>query len=300
MCGRVSVDVTLEVNELQVEGIVYTDRRALARNKHGWTWTSFGVGWGAMTYYFRRFRYFRWLVTVGVCASAVAMISGNLCAVERGVWGFTETGGGVPAPVSPPQPAAKNFNPKVTTIFTDQQTFLDSVLCRSISLESFEDLPPTNRVELSTVTVADFTITTDNPPRLGVWNERYEGAFATDGSQWVAVEENLLVVPQVTTLTFGVSINHFAVNITDYGDFGSGNLEFANDIGDEATAAFSGEPSGNHQFFGIINSARSFRTVTLTHSIGGEFYGIDEIYYCWDGAPDTPISRHSSGRVIPD
>ena len=249
---------------------------------------------------FRRFRYLRWFVTVGVCASAFAMISGNLPAVERGILGFTETSGGVPAPVSPPRPAVKNFNPKETTVFADEETFLDSVMCRTISLESFEDLPPTNWVELSTVTVADFTITTDNPPRLGIWNERYQGAFATHGSQWMAVEENLLVVPQVTTLAFDVLINHFGVNMTDYGDFGSGNLEFANDIGDEATAAFSGESSGNHQFFGIINSARAFRTVTLTHSIAGEFYGIDEIYYCWRGAPDTPIRRHSSGRVIPD
>ena len=249
---------------------------------------------------FHQFRYFRWLVTVGLCACAFAMISERLPAAERGVLGFTETGGGIPAPVSPPHPAVKNFNPKETAVFTDEEAFLASVMCRTISLESFEDLTPTNRIEASTVTVADFTITTDNPPRLGIWNERYQGAFATDGSQWMGIEENLLVVPQVTTLDFDVAINHFAVNITDYGDFGSGNLVFANDVGDEATAAFSGEPSGNHQFFGIINSARSFKTVTLTHSIGGEFYGNDEIYYCWHGAPDSPIRRQPSGRVIPD
>ena len=73
---------------------------------------------------FRRFRYLQWLMTVGVCAVAFAMISGNLPAVERGILGFTETGGGVPAPVSPPRPAVKNFNPKETTVFAIGQDTL--------------------------------------------------------------------------------------------------------------------------------------------------------------------------------
>jgi len=149
--------------------------------------------------------------------------------------------------------------------------------------------------------VADFTVTTDNPPRLGIWDKRSEGAFATHGSQWMGIEENQGILPQVTTLSFDVLINHFGFSITDYGDFGDGNLIFASDAGDEATAAFSGEPSGNRQFFGIINTGKGFRTITLTHSIRFEFYGVDEIYYCFaSGAPEAPASRHSSGRVIPD
>ena len=65
-------------------------------------------------------------------------------------------------------------------------------------------------------------------------------------------------------------------------------------------AIASGQPSGNHQFFGIINSSTAFRSVTLTHSVAGEFYGIDEIYFCWEGAPDTPLRRQPSKRVTPD
>ena len=175
-----------------------------------------------------------------------------------------------------------------------------SGLCRTVSLESFESLAATNQIDATSVVLADFTITTDNPPRLGVWDRRSQGAFATHGSQWLGIEENQLVVPQATTLHFDLPINHFGVNITDYGDFGDGNLEFTGDNGDQATAAFSGQPSGNRQFFGIINSARAFRTVTLTHSIEGEFFGIDEITYCWQGAPDTPERRQSSGRRLPD
>jgi len=251
-------------------------------------------------YVFPSCRSLRWLLPLSLCALAMTVDSGYLPAAEGVVWARTESGGGIPAPALPPEPAIKNFNPKETAVFDDKEIFLDSVGCRTISLESFEGLAATNRIELATVTAADFTITTDNPPRLGVWNERYQGAFATDGSQWMGVEENQLIVPQVTTLTFNVLINHIGFYTTDYGDFGDGNLVFANDAGDEATAAFSGEPSGNRQFFGIINSAKAFRTVTLTHSVGGEFYGIDEIYYCWHGAPDTPATRNPAGRVIPD
>lgn len=238
---------------------------------------------------------------LALCVVSTLLISVDLRAVERSVRAWTETSGAVPAPAVPPQPAVKSFNPKETAVFTDKEVFLDTVTCNTISLESFEDLTASNQIDASVVMVADFTITTDNPPRLGIWNNGYQGAFATHGHQWVGIEENQLIVPQVTTLSFDVLITHFAISATDYGDFGDGNLIFANDAGDEATAAFSGEPSGNLQFFGIINSSKGFRTVTLTHSIAGEFYGIDEIYYCFAaGAPEAPTNRQSSGRVIPD
>ena len=257
------------------------------------------IGSGTTKYFFSGVQPTRWIFVFGLCVIAGPLISGDLWATDRGVSSWSETGGGIPAPARV-QPTATKIDPKATTVFSEKQAFLDSILCRSISLESFENLNATNRIDASTVAVTDFTIATDHPPRLGIWDERYQGAFATDGWQWMGIEENQLITPQTTTLTFDVPINHFGLYMTDYGDFGSGNLEFANDIGDEATAALSGEPSGNRQFFGIINSARAFRTVTLTHSIDGEFYGIDEIYFCWQGAPDTPISRQSPGRVIPD
>lgn len=236
-------------------------------------------------------------------STLLAAVAGSLVAmgaIAGAVTGLTEAGGGTPAPARPAPPAVKNLDPETTTVYTDQQAFLDAVACRALSLESFEDRAATNRIDTSSLVLADLSITTDNPPQLGVWNERFQGAFATDGVQWLGVEENALVTPHVMTLTFDVMINHFGVNITDYGDFGSGNLEFASDSGDVATAALSGQPSGNRQFFGIINSARAFRSVTLTHTVGGEFYGIDEIYYCWRVSPDTPMTRRATGRVVPD
>lgn len=241
------------------------------------------------------------LVALGLCVWVLALsVTEDLAAAASGVAAWTETGNGTPARPVPPQSAVKNFNPKQTTVFTEKETFLDAIICGTVSLESFESLPATNQIDSSTVTVSDFTITTDNPPELGLWNRLYQGAFATHGTQWLGIEESRLVVPQVTTLSFNAPINHFGLYATDFGDFGDGNLVFASDAGDEATAAFSGEPSGNRQFFGIINSAGAFRTVTLTHSIAGEFFGLDEIYYCMQGVPDTPLRRRSSGRVTPD
>lgn len=217
-----------------------------------------------------------------------------------GVSGLTETGGGVPAPARPPHPAIEKYNAGTTMTFTDQESYIEAVTCRSVALESFEELVAGNAIDTSSLTLDGIVITTSNPPQLGIWNNLYQGAFATDGHQWLGVEERLLVVPQTTTLTFDLPINHFGIHFTDYGDFGEGNLEFANDVGEQATAAFSGQPSGNLQFFGIINSSKAFRTVTLTHPIGGEFYGIDEITFCFDPSPDEPATRSSSGRVAPD
>lgn len=238
---------------------------------------------------------------LALCVVSTLLISVDLRAVERTSRAWTETSGAVPAPAVPPQPAIKSFNPKQTSVFTDKEAFLDTVTCSTISLESFEDLAASNQINASAVTVADIVITTDNPPRLGIWDNESQGASATHGRQWMGIEENQLIVPQVTTLSFDVLINHFGLFVTDYGDFGDGNLIFANNAGDEVTAAVSGEPSGNRQFFGIINSSKGFRSVTLTHSLEGEFYGVDEIYYCFSpGAPENPTNRQTSGRVIPD
>lgn len=235
-----------------------------------------------------------------IATFSAAIVTFAIIATGSGISAFTERGGGIPAPPRPAKTAVKHFNPEVTSIFTDQQVFFDAVICRTVSLESFETAEARNQIDLSELTVGAVAVSTNNPPQLGVWDEQYQGAFATDGSQWLGIEENSLMVPHVTTLTFDRPINHFGVNITDYGDFGSENLEFANDIGDQATAAFSGQASGNHQFFGMINTAKAFRTVTLSHNVGGEFYGIDEITFCFRGRPDAVQTRMPSGRVTPD
>lgn len=233
--------------------------------------------------------------------STLFLTAADLGAADSSNRSWTETSGATPPPAVSPQPAVKSFNTKTTSIYTEKEAFLEASTCSTISLESFETLTATNQIGASTVSTDHVTITTDNPPRLGIWNARYQGAFATDGSQWMGIEENQLITPQVTTLSFDVLINHFSIYVTDYGDFGDGNLIFANDAGDEATAALSGEPSGNRQFFGIINSGAGFRTVTLTHEIAGEFFGVDEIYFCFSpGAPGTTSSRQSTDRVVPD
>ena len=100
-----------------------------------------------------------------LCVVSIPLVSADLRAVERHASAWTETSGAVPAPAVPPQPAIKSFNPKETSVFTDKESFLDAAACRTISLESFEDLAAFNQINSTAVSVADFTVTTDNPPR---------------------------------------------------------------------------------------------------------------------------------------
>jgi hypothetical protein len=205
---------------------------------------------------------------------------------------LTEAEGGVPAPAVAPSPPSERYGTKSTFSFTDQDAFLAATWCVTVPTESFEDLEATNQPDQDSIIVPGFTVTTDNPPRLGIWNRRFQDASASDGAQWLGIDENRLIVPQITTFTFNQPINHFGAKFSDYGDFGDSNLMYADDAGTVATAAFSGRPSGNRQFFGIIALHASFTAVRLLHFTPGEFYGVDEVSYCYaDHPPYDPIRR---------
>jgi len=226
---------------------------------------------------------------IGSCLVIAVLVSLQPQAGDRPL---TEAEGGLPAPAEDPRPPIKRFDPKSTFTFTDQDAFLAAAWCVTVPMESFEDLQATNQSDQDSISVTDFTVTTDNPPRLGIWDRRFQDASASDGTQWLGVNENQLLVPQITTITFAAPINHFGINFSDYGDFGGSNLIYSDSAGNLATAAFSGRPSGNRQFFGIITRHTQFVTVTLVHFVAGEFYGIDEISYCFaDSPPYDPIRR---------
>ncbi len=169
------------------------------------------------------------------------------------------------------------------TTFTDEAAFLASAACDTMLTISFEDQAATNATTLSNLLIPFPTVglSTNNPPQMGVWDMPSVGAFATDGSNWLGIDESAFLTPMTTTFIFKEGKDHIGINFTDYGDFGGGNLTFTNDIGDVATAAVSGLPDGNSQFFGLINLDNGFTSVTFSHDIGGEFYGIDEIYTCF-------------------
>jgi hypothetical protein len=113
------------------------------------------------------------------------------------------------------------------------------------------------------------------------------------------VNENQLIVPQQTTFTFTAPINHFGIKLSDYGDFGAGDLVYFDSAGTMATAAFSGRPSGNRQFFGIITRHTQFTTVSLIHGLAGEFFGIDEVSYCFADYPPYDPVRRPTKRLTP-
>ena len=239
------------------------------------------------------------LVNAVVCCLLAAMIVPLSPGCEAGERPLTEAEGGTPAPVPDPNPPVKRYDPKSTFTFTDQGAFLDAAWCVTVPMESFEDLAATNLSNQVSITVPGFTVTTDNPPRLGIWDQRFQDASASDGTHWLGVNENQFVVPQQTTFTFTAPINHFGVNFSDYGDFGGGDLIYFDGAGTIATAAFSGRPSGNRQFFGIITRHTQFTTVTLLHGVAGEFYGIDEVSYCLATSPPYSQVRRPTSRLIP-
>ncbi len=206
-----------------------------------------------------------------------------------------EDEGGAPALSEPVLP--NSFSGFDTTTYTDEATFLGAANCTVVNLESFEGEPPTSTSDQSSIALADFTITEIDSPNMGVWNVPQFGGSATDGTQWVGFSYcDDGCNPDIKTLSFSSPINTFGFNISDYGDFGSGNLELANDIGEVFTAATSGGPDGNLLFFGMINNEATFTTITLSATISGEFYGIDEVYYC--SAPmDADLEISKSGVV---
>ena len=251
-----------------------------------------GSPWVILTAMFKR------IIVVGCCLlGALALqLQPSPGAAERPL---TEAEGGTPAPAPDPSPTADGYDPKSTFTFTNQDVFLDAAWCVTVPTESFEGLTATNQSNQVSITVPGFTVTTDHPPRLGIWDQRFQDASASDGTHWLGVNENQLVVPQETTFTFTAPINHFGIKISDYGDFGGGDLVYFDGAGTIATAAVSGRPSGNRQFFGIITRHTQFTTVTLLHGVAGEFYGIDEVSYCFaDYPPHDPVRRPTK-RLVP-
>ncbi len=190
---------------------------------------------------------------------------------------------------------AKNFNgfglcvvvalalatraPGGAVTFDDEALFL--LASGPLNLESFEGNFATNSFTSNTILTPDITFTVPDFD-LGIWNMPFVGGFATDGVNWLGYQST---ADETITLNFNQAINGFGINITDWGDFGTGILTFSNDVGDFFQVDVTPNADGDHQFFGVINVDMLFTQVEFTQTIPGEFYGLDEIYYGLVPAP---------------
>jgi len=172
-------------------------------------------------------------------------------------------------------------------IYNDETLFQTDVVALSLSLanESFEGLSATNTLGSSPIVAADLTVSSTGS--LGVYNTAIAGTSASDGTNFIAHQSGFKVP---LNIDFDYAVNVFALDILDWGDFGSGSLIFSNDAGDTFTVAVAPQSDGNQMFFGIISDT-SFNQVTFLNTIAGEGYGMDDLYYGnvqWGLGPDGP------------
>ena len=175
--------------------------------------------------------------------------------------------------------ALANHAPGGVVTFDDEALFL--LASGPLNLESFEGNVATNSFTSNQILTTDITITVPDID-LGIWNIPFVGGFATDGENWLGYQSTS---GETITMNFNQPLTGFGINITDWGDFGSGTLTFSNNVGDFFLVDVTPNPDGNQQFFGVINMDMLFTQVEFTQTIPGEFYGLDEIYYGMVPAP---------------
>lgn len=159
-----------------------------------------------------------------------------------------------------------------------RQTFNDEASFRAaagvLSLESFEGQTATNTRLLTTLALPSFTMRMSPDHELGVFDQPdFFGAHATHGTKHVCFEDGFAFVD----FQFNEPVRSFGINVTDFGDFGSGSLSFTNSAGANHLIAAAPRPDGNELFFGLIANV-PFNSARVSQSIVGELVGVDEIY----------------------
>jgi hypothetical protein len=193
--------------------------------------------------------------------------------------------GGSLAPVEQPSihqassPESSNVGAAFGVVYNNEAQFLAA--SPSLSMESFEGLAATNSLSTYHLSLANFNVTVPGSTDLGVWNGATGwGGHATDGVKFVGYQS---AANETLTIDFVSPITHFGINITDWGDYGSGSLIFSNNAGDSTTIAVAPRANDNELFFGIINTGTPFSQVKILNQISGEGYCFDEIYYTGTG-----------------
>jgi hypothetical protein len=160
--------------------------------------------------------------------------------------------------------------------YSDELSFLAEA--GTVSMESFESLTPTNAPtgDTALIAVTDFTMSVAAADIAVMDLVDLNGQHATDGTNWIVWQSG---TNEILTFDFLFPINSFGINITDFGDFGNGQMTFSNDVGDSFVAAVTPLPNGNALFFGVINSEITFTRVEFLNTVQGEAMGLDEVYY---------------------
>ena len=176
------------------------------------------------------------------------------------------------------------------TIYINEATFLSAA--GTLGFESFEGLAASNTVAPGfSRSLPAFTIT--GTPNAGVFDlTDYLGTHATDGTKYIEVEGGS---QQTITFLFGAPITEFGVTITDYGDFATSTMKFVTNSGGSGNAALAFLPDGTNQFFGFIDAANPFTSLTLTTAVGqfGDPFSVDRVRYS-AGNASTPVPEPAS------
>ena len=182
-----------------------------------------------------------------------------------------------------------------STIYSSEAVFISAA--GTLGFESFEALAVSNSVAAGfSRSLSAFTISAS--PTAGVFDlANYLGTHATDGTKYIEVEGG---GQQTMTFLFGSPIIEFGVTITDYGDFAASPMTFVTNGGGSGNAALGSRPDGNDQFFGFIDAAHPFTSLTLSTAAGavGDPFSVDRVRYSAGSPVSTPVPEPASMLLV--
>ena len=116
---------------------------------------------------------------------------------------------------------------------------------------------------------------------VGVFESGGWGGSPTDGEHFLATGTNPYL-----TIDLPMPAQALGFDLIDFGDLGAGLLILTLENGESMTAAISGGPNANVQFFGLLSPV-AFTNVVLYNEVASlsDFYGIDHIEYGGVPAP---------------
>ncbi len=116
---------------------------------------------------------------------------------------------------------------------------------------------------------------------VGVFESGGWGGSPTDGEHFLATGTNPYL-----TIDLPMPAQALGFDVIDFGDFGAGLLILTLENGESMTAAISGGPNANVQFFGLLSPVAFTNVVLYSEAAsGGDNYSIDHIEYGGVPAP---------------